>query len=193
MVKFKHIHTISNYISFSRVLLGIPIIIFLDKLDQGFSIRLILTALCLLALLTDLLDGYFARKFNEISELGKIIDPFADKLLVAIIIVKLYLIDEIPEFYFWVIILRDILIFTGGIFISQKLNKVLPSNLLGKITVLTIGFFILTVILNFDVHAPIIYDIFYFVSLTLSFLSVGGYALRGFELIKWNKKNNEAV
>ncbi len=192
MIKFEKIHTVSNYISFFRVLLGIPIFILLDELHQGYYIRVILGAICILALISDLLDGYFARKFNEVSELGKIIDPFADKLLVAIIIVKLYLNDEITDFYFWVIILRDILIFAGGIFVSKKLNRVLPSNLLGKITVLTIGFYILCIIFELNFYAPVLDNSFYYISLIFSFLSVGGYALRAFDLNKWNRKNNEA-
>jgi cardiolipin synthase len=189
-IKINEINTISNYVSFFRILLGIPIFILISKLDQNDSYRIIIAALCILAWISDLLDGYLARKFNQISELGKIIDPLADKVLVIIIVVQLYLFDEIPFYYFIIIILRDILIFFGGIYVSNRIGKVIPSNLLGKITVLSIAAFILGTVLNISTIPWLYYSLLY-LSLFLSFASVVGYAVRGIELIKWNK--NEAI
>ena len=166
-IEFKKINTISNYISFLRLLLGIPIFILLDNVNESYSYRIIIAALCLFAFFTDLLDGYIARKLNQVSELGKIIDPLADKILVAIVIIKLFQINEIPTYYFWIIIFRDIIILAGGIFVSRKIGKVLPSNLLGKITVLSISLFILSVILNLKEHW-IFYDSLLIISLVLS-------------------------
>ena len=51
--------------------------------------------------ITDMLDGYLARKFNEVTELGKIIDPLADKIAIGVIILKLYLIGIIPRVLFY--------------------------------------------------------------------------------------------
>ena len=90
--------------------------------------------------LTDVLDGYLARKLNQVTEVGKIIDPLADKAAMAVIVVKLFSIGEISAFFFLLIIIRDLLIFIGGIYVSKKLGRVLPSNKLGKLTVLFIGF-----------------------------------------------------
>ncbi len=101
--------------------------------------RYILLSLYILVYLTDIADGYFARKFNQISELGKIIDPLADKILVILVVAYLYYYEIIPAYYFWIIILRDLIIFIGGIIVSKKIGKVLPSNYLGKATVLSIG------------------------------------------------------
>ena len=109
--------------------------------------------------------------------------------MIGTIVIKLYLIGEISDFYFWVIILRDILIFLGGIFISNKIGRVLPSNLLGKITVLTIGIYLISVVLNFSEEAPKVYGFLYYLSISMSFISIIGYAVRGFELIKWKRKN----
>ena len=61
---------------------------------------------------TDLLDGYLARKLNQVSELGKIIDPLADKAAVIVITVILFINGLIPVWFFTVIVLRDILILT---------------------------------------------------------------------------------
>ena len=191
-IDYKEINTKSNYLSLLRLFLAIPFYFLLDHINEDFNYRLIVFGLMLFGLFTDLADGWLARKFNEITEIGKIIDPLADKVAIGVIVTKLYLLSEIPNFYFWVIILRDVVIFTGGIVISKKIDKVLPSNLLGKITVLTIGFFLISLILNAKVDAPGIYIFLYYLSLAMSFISVIGYGIRGYESIKW-KKRHEAV
>ena len=185
-LQLKKLHTKSNYISLFRLLLGIPIFIMLDYIDNSVKYRLILFGLCILAFISDFLDGYIARKFNEISELGKIIDPLADKVLMAIIVIKLYMINEIPGYYFWIILLRDVVIFTGGLIVSRIIGKVLPSNLLGKITVLSIGAFILAVILQLQ-EFTLLYNGMLYLSLILSFASVVGYGIRAVESIRWKK------
>ncbi|MCK7524307.1 MAG: CDP-alcohol phosphatidyltransferase family protein [Ignavibacteriales bacterium] len=55
---------------------------------------------CVFAATTDMLDGYLARKLNQVTEVGKIIDPLADKAAMAVIVVKLFLIGEISTFLF---------------------------------------------------------------------------------------------
>lgn len=192
LINLKEIHTKSNYLSLLRLFLAVPFFFLLDHIHEAYSFRLIIFGLMIFGLITDLADGWLARKFNEITEIGKIIDPLADKIAIGVIVIKLYMIGEIDDFYFWIIILRDLIIFIGGILVSRKIGKVLPSNLLGKITVLTIGFFLFAVILDGPTHAPGVYNTFYYISICMSFASVVGYAIRGYESIKWNKRN-EAV
>jgi len=189
--KFSEINTYSNYISLLRVFLAIPLFIYLDKIGESYDYRLIIIGICFLAYLTDILDGYLARKLNEVSEFGKIIDPLADKLCILIFVVKLYLIGEIPGYYFYIVLLRDILIFTGGIFVTKKIEMVLPSNYLGKITVVSIGIYLLAIVLKVR-DVAWLHDFLMYLSIILSFASVIGYAVRGYEAVKW-KKNNETL
>lgn len=189
-ITFKKINTVSNYISFSRVLLGIPIFIFVSNINTIEGARYILVALYFLAYLTDIADGYFARKFNEVSELGKIIDPLADKLLVFLVVMYLYYYSIIPSYYFWIIVFRDLIIFVGGIFVSRKIGMVLPSNYLGKSTVLWIGFYLIVVTLGVN-EENVLYSVFLYGSLILSFASVISYGIRGFKEVK--KVNNENI
>jgi cardiolipin synthase (CMP-forming) len=182
MIKLKEINTISNYLSILRLLLAIPFWILLDSFYLPLS-RFLLLSLTLLASLTDILDGYLARKMGQVTEFGKIIDPLADKICIGIIITKLFLIHEIPAYYFYMIIGRDLLIFLGGIFVTNKLGKVLPSNMIGKITVTVIGIVILLIILNVDRDA-IYFEAFYGISLILIIVSFAAYVLRAFEFLK---------
>lgn len=181
-INFREIKTKSNLLSLFRLFLAIPLWFLLDHFHSN-EIRYLTFGLCLFGAITDVLDGYFARKYSEITELGKILDPFADKVVIGIIIIKLFIINEVNLFYFLLIISRDVLIFVGGIFVSKKLGRVLPSNILGKITVLNIGIVILLIILNIG------RDNFFFISLYyLSiFLIIGstiGYIYRALEFIK---------
>jgi CDP-diacylglycerol--glycerol-3-phosphate 3-phosphatidyltransferase len=182
MLKLKEINTLSNYLSFLRLLLAIPFWIMLNYLYSPYA-RHILFALTLFASLTDVLDGYLARKMNQVTEFGKIIDPFADKVCIGIIITKLYLIHQIPGYYFFMIISRDILIFLGGILLTRKLGRVLPSNMLGKITVLIIGIVIIFTLLQVDNNSYYFKSI-YGLSLFLIIASFVGYVIRGFEFMK---------
>lgn len=190
-MKFTHkeIFTISNGISLLRFLLVVPFWFLLDHLDSQ-SIRLVIFSLCIFAAATDMLDGYLARKLNQVTEVGKIIDPLADKTAMGLIVIKLYLIGEIQGFYFYSIILRDLLIFLGGIYVTRKIGRVLPSNKLGKITVLNIGIVILFILSGLS-KDHIIYLIFYYSSIILIYASLTAYFIRAKEFLA--KKNNEPV
>lgn len=181
--------TRSNFLSLLRLLLAIPFWFLLDNL-QSPDIKYFTFGLALFAVGTDFLDGYLARKRNEITEFGKIIDPVADKIIVGIVVIKLFLIGEIPIYYLLMILGRDILILLGGIFVSRKIGKVLPSNMLGKITVSSIAIVILLIILQIN-RENIIFLFFYVLSILLIFISLIGYSIRAKEFIK--QKNYGSV
>ncbi len=191
MINLNELKTKSNLLSLFRLFLAIPIYYFIENINSPEYNRIILFGIFFLVYITDILDGYLARKFNEVTEMGKIIDPLADKVVVITIVVKFWLDGMIPDYYFWTIVLRDLIIFLGGIYVSKRIGKVLPSNKLGKITVLTIASYILCVLAQLDIRLPWMYDLFLYASLTLSFLSVIAYAMRGYDAIKWSK--NETV
>ena len=188
MIKLKEINTISNYLSLLRLLLAIPFWIMLNYFP---SYKFILLALVLFASITDILDGYIARKMNQITEFGKIIDPLADKFCIGLIITKLFLIQQIPGYYFFMIIGRDILIFIGGIFLTKKLGRVLPSNILGKVTVLVIGIVIIFILLQIDKNSFYFKSIYY-LSLLLIIVSLSAYIQRGIEFLKAKSIQNKS-
>ncbi len=191
-MKKEKVFTISNILSFLRFLLAIPIWILLGNLGTSagqttsINIRFIVLGICLIMMLTDFLDGYFARKRNEITEIGKIIDPLADKIGVAVIVLRLFLLDMLPAYYFWIVVLRDVIILIGGIYVTSKIGKVLPSNYVGKVTVTIISIVMLLVIVGIQLD-NLIYLIFYYTSIVLIFVSLITYIIRATEYLK--KKN----
>jgi len=190
-IKTKGILTISNLVSLFRLFLVIPTIYFLSQIGEHEKFRIIVIILFFIAYLSDLLDGFLARKFNEITEFGKIIDPLADKVFVIGIILQLYISGEITHLYFWIVLLRDVIILIGGVIVSKTIGKVLPSNLLGKITVASIAIFLLAVILGAK-ETPLLFNVLQYGSIFLSFASVLGYALRAYETITWYRKNGNS-
>lgn len=72
----KKIFTIPNILSFFRICL-VPLIVYIYLFTE---LNILVGSLIILSGLTDIVDGYIARHFNQVSDLGKILDPFADKL-----------------------------------------------------------------------------------------------------------------
>ncbi|HEY7688600.1 MAG TPA: CDP-diacylglycerol--glycerol-3-phosphate 3-phosphatidyltransferase [Dongiaceae bacterium] len=82
-----------NFLTLSRIFV-IPVIVALLYL-KGDGVRWLALALFIMAGITDYLDGYFARRWAQISPLGRFLDPIADKLLVAAVILILVAKDQI--------------------------------------------------------------------------------------------------
>jgi cardiolipin synthase (CMP-forming) len=182
MINKREIFTASNLLSFLRLLAAIPLWFLLGNFNSS-NVKIIILAAGALCMLTDFLDGYIARKRNEVTEFGKIIDPLADKVIVGTVILKLFLLNKIPDYYFWMIILRDIIIFLGGIYLATKLGKVLPSNYVGKITVTVIAVVILLVIAGIK-NSNAIFIFAFYLSIILIFVSLITYILRAIDYLK---------
>ena len=125
---------IPNLLSISRIVL-IPLFIYLLSIPSKFDKFL---ALCVfgIASLTDLLDGWSARKLGQESEFGKFIDPLADKFLVISALIAILVLDPYMEvFDLWMIFIiagRDILI-TVMRYISIKRGRSLKTSSFGKV------------------------------------------------------------
>ena len=171
----------SNSLSFIRLLLVIPAWFAFNNFDENLA-RYSVAAIGIIATITDILDGYLARKLNQITEFGKIIDPLADKVLIVFVVLNLFLLGEIPDYYFYMILVRDVLILTGGLIVSKKLGKVLPSDYIGKATVLSIAFVLLMILLNVDSNS-IPYLILYYLSIVLIFASLGNYIIKAIKAL----------
>jgi len=96
--------TVPNVLSITRIILIIPIINQL-RINTPES-NLISFFLISFAYLTDFLDGFFARKFNMSSKIGRILDPIGDKLLAITVSAVLYINKKLP-FYFFILILLN--------------------------------------------------------------------------------------
>jgi CDP-diacylglycerol---glycerol-3-phosphate 3-phosphatidyltransferase len=100
--------THANYITIGRiVLVPLVLIVLLTELQNR---EIIAFVIFVIAALTDAIDGFVARRFNQISNLGKFLDPLADKLLVSGVLIALVYLREVDSLAAAIIILREILI-----------------------------------------------------------------------------------
>lgn len=100
--------TTANIITIVRiVMVPLFLVILLTEMQNK---EFIAFAIFVIAAVTDSLDGYIARKFNEVSALGKFLDPLADKLLVSAALIALVYLQEVETWVAAVIILRELFI-----------------------------------------------------------------------------------
>ncbi len=118
-----------NLLTFFRILL-IPVFIFLFLVPS--PVRSILAAAIFIAAsLTDLLDGFLARRWEQITKLGKLLDPIADKLLVLSALILLVDFHRIPAWIAIVLIGREVGM-TGLRAIASSEGMIIPAKMTGK-------------------------------------------------------------
>ena len=139
----KYFAFIPNLLSIIRIGLVYPILNNIYLLN--YKVSLIIFSV---ASITDALDGYLARKLNWQSELGKILDPVADKLLLSGAIFVLWLSDLIPFYVFFILIARDVIILLGAAFQMTLTDSKAPyPNFLGKFTTIMLIVYIVVKLL----------------------------------------------
>ncbi len=148
------IYTIPNIITFIRIFL-IPIILYL-MFSENPNIVLLAGGLFIISSISDYFDGYLARTLNQSSRLGTLLDPIADKLLVAAVIVVLVdtrVITNIHVIPAIIILLREIAISGLREFLA-KLNTDIPVSRLAKYktTFQMISLSILIISLGFELN-----------------------------------------
>ena len=118
----------ANFLTILRIIFTLPLCIEIYKYGINIEVFLIFTLLGI----TDFLDGYIARKYNKTSELGNILDGFADKFLMILITIVL-LIKNIIPFWTLIIFIRDIFAIIYVLFYNKKYKKIIKSNIYGKL------------------------------------------------------------
>lgn len=151
-----------------------PIVIFLHEQQM-------VAASCFMALavISDILDGYFARKFNTVSVLGKALDPAADKICILSVILFLVIEKKIPLYVLVIIGGRDLLLSVLHLYLVNYRSIVTGANRAGKLTtvLLTVALFAYI----YDIEILITWVIpAVFITMTISFLQYFFIFLRYF-------------
>ncbi len=174
----------SNLISFLRMLLVIPLFFLFSSPKTH---QLSIAGLCFFAYLTDLADGWIARQFGGETKLGRIIDPLADKVYITAFVLLLTASGMLPLWFTLVVIVRDVVIFAGGMYLRKQTGQLVQSNMLGKSTVVSIGFTLIAALFS-DGGTDVLLTTLMMVSLGLIFASLYVYGERFFKLMKSGKR-----
>ncbi|WP_036451859.1 CDP-diacylglycerol--glycerol-3-phosphate 3-phosphatidyltransferase [Mycoplasma buteonis] len=135
-----------NLLTIFRLVLIIPLLFLMSLILSRFfnnqyfigAMGILIFIIFIVAMITDFLDGYLARKNNQVSEFGKLWDPIADKVITNVLLVFLAVISAIP---FWVVVLfiiRDLAV-AGFRNVMSKHNIDVQANKFGKIKTLLLS------------------------------------------------------
>ena len=161
-MKFADVFLLPNLITLSRFFLSIYL--FFNYSTEDFTYYHLILIIALIGL-SDSLDGIIARKFNLVSKLGIILDPFTDR--VVFIILLIWLSPLIPINLIYAVLIREFLVLLGSIYVLKTGAKI---NVSKKGTFGTVALFVLLClfVLNTNIFLPFLYQlsfvviIFYF-------------------------------
>ncbi|WIF87925.1 CDP-diacylglycerol--glycerol-3-phosphate 3-phosphatidyltransferase [Acholeplasma laidlawii] len=188
--------TTANKLTILRILL-IPvmiIVLYIDALviDTAFLNmtvqQIIFAGLFILASLTDFLDGYIARKYNQITTFGKFLDPIADKVLVftALLYLMVQMPDRVAIWGVMVIIVREFLV-TGVRLIAVEHGKVIAASHLGKYKTLTTMLAIIMFLFN-DLGLTLIHPNLVWVTNIVYYIAIFFTVWSGFDYLYKNRE-----
>ena len=173
-----------NILTLSRILLAALIFILLMSPDTYFWALL----LFFIAGITDYFDGYLARKYDAVSQLGEILDPIADKILILFVLFGLainlssYLIGFIGAIIItreiWVGALRDLNARSGK---SNATKVTFIAKIKTSVQIFTITLYLLGLTLN-NMLIIVVADIFLFISLFITLYTGFIYSINTFKL-----------
>ncbi|HPL64267.1 MAG TPA: CDP-diacylglycerol--glycerol-3-phosphate 3-phosphatidyltransferase [Syntrophales bacterium] len=127
--KKEELFNLPNIITMLRV--GVIPVLFVILYDPGRFLSLVVSACFIFAALTDLLDGYIARKYGIVTKVGKLLDPIADKLVVNTAMILMIPLGRIQAWAVALFIMRDIAV-DGLRHIAMTRGLVIPASPLGK-------------------------------------------------------------
>lgn len=178
--------SLPNKITLARIFIVPLIVVFLIR-PSGWS-NTIAGALFILASLTDWLDGHIARSRNQVTDLGKMLDPIADKILVAAGLIPLVALGRVPVWMAVVLLGREFAV-TGLRFISLSEGLTISASRLGKYKTILQVVAISMLILHFKVlHFHIIGMLVLWVALFASVISAVEYFIN-----YWNPNHNQGA
>ena len=123
------VFTFPNILSFFRLCL-IPAIVWSYCVEQNY---LLAGSVLIVSGLTDIVDGFIARKFNMVSDLGKILDPIADKLTQAAMLLCLLLRFPLLWILLVLVLVKEIFMCITGLMVIKKTGSVYGAKWHGKV------------------------------------------------------------
>lgn len=184
----KQIFSIPNILSFIRILL-IPVII---VLYCTFNQHIIAAGVVVLSALTDVVDGFIARRYNMITDLGKFLDPLADKLTQAAMIICVATKNWWIVFLLVIMLVRELLLFIWGLLFFRKNDAVNSSRWYGKLSTVVVYLSMFVIFLFPTLDIEIIKTLFSVcvVVVALSAVLYGNFYLTLFRKHKRENNNN---
>ena len=167
---------IPNILTIIRFIL-IPFI-FTSVVNNDYLAALIIFTI---SAITDVLDGYIARKYNYITDLGKLIDPLADKLTQVSLLLSLSILRILPWWIFAIVFIKECVMVISASLLYKRKDVVVYSKWYGKLaTVLFYLAIVVSLIVNqFHVQMPFRIDLYlYYLAILATIFSLIMYSIK---------------
>ena len=178
-MKNKKIFTIPNILSFFRLCL-LPCIVYFYINIKDYKLTAILL---IISGITDVLDGYIARTFNMVSDLGKILDPIADKATQAIVLLCLITRFKWLIIPFIGILIKELFMTITGMMVIKKTGEVYSAKWHGKLATFMLDVMIIIHIIFYNIPYTFSYTLM-IISTLLILLSFYNYAKDNCTILK---------
>lgn len=180
-----------NLLSLGRIA-AVPVVVLLLAFGQGGRVTSYITAVVFLAaVLTDLLDGYLARRFNLVTTLGRFLDPLADKLLNMAALIMLIPLGRVEAWVAFLILGREIAV-TGLRGIAAADGIVISASSRGKQKTLTQNFALFCLLWHYPFlgrNAQGVGDVLIYLALIITYWSAWGYFYGFYKMMRGNGQN----
>lgn len=170
-ISFNQVYSIPNVLCYIRIIL-IPIFIYVYANAKNEVDYYLAAAIIFLSGVTDFCDGFIARKFNQVTELGKLIDPIADKLTQAAIIVALMFKFNWIFFLVILFLIKELSMLINGVILLKKGKKLDGAMWFGKVST-AVFYFSTFIIILFPMLDLVVVNILMIISaffMALSFI-----------------------
>ena len=176
-----------NRLTILRILM-VPIFVFFILIaPDNTACRVIAALVFIAASLTDMADGYIARKYDLITNFGKFMDPLADKLLVCSAMICLVSIDRLPAWVCIIIIAREFII-SGFRLVASDNGVVIAASYWGKFKTVFQMLMVITMVFDFKVAFwQVLELVFMWVALILTVISLVDYIYKNKDVLKETK------
>jgi CDP-diacylglycerol---glycerol-3-phosphate 3-phosphatidyltransferase len=188
MISKHETFNLPNTITLLRI--GIVPFLFILLLEPGEFWSLILAIFFVIASITDVFDGYFARKYNLITTIGKFLDPIADKIIINTAMILMIPIGRIPAWIVAITIIRDLIIDVIRSIASSE-GYYIQASILGKQKTLAQNIAVTALMINFSIFGVNAHDVgmvILYVALFLTIYSGIDYFIKFYQTIL--QKNN---
>ncbi len=189
-----------NKLTVFRIIL-VPVMVIVSLLNiQGSFLSipikmLILDLIFVIAAITDKLDGYYARKNNQVTTFGKFLDPIADKIIVIAAMILLVEMQKLPSWIPIIVVFREFVVSGYRLIAVQSDGKVIAANVWGKLKTVTQMIAIILMFLgayaygecltgNITDTLPLIYNWIVTIIMTISVIAT---IFSGYEYLKGGK------
>ena len=169
--------TLSNAVSLLRVVLTLPAVwlisLGVEYVWEAFGVVVVM-------IVSDWIDGWLARRWGEISQWGKILDPLADKVAVGAVTIAMVVFKDLPLWLVLVVLMREVVIFFAGMYLVKRRDVLLSSNFWGKVTTLVLSGLLLAYLWDADALKPALIGL----SVVFLIVSLISYGRQFFDVLK---------